>query len=57
MKLSFEPNDIKYLIVANEKEINPTIESIRVIKNKYNEKTIDLLSSRIIFAKQIIDDF
>ena len=57
VNLSFEPNDIKYLIVAKEDEIIPTIEMIEVIKGKYDKKTKALLSSRIISAKQIIDDF
>lgn len=57
VQLSFEPNDIKYLIVASESEIIPTIEAIKVIKEKYDERTKALLSSRIISAKQIIDDF
>jgi hypothetical protein len=57
VKLSFEPDDIKYLIVREESEIVDMISNIRKIKDKYSSNTIDLLTSRIISAEQILSDF
>ena len=55
--LEFAPNDIKYIIVDNENEIVPMIEKIGIIKREYSEKERMLLSSRVISADQIKDDF
>ena len=57
-KLSFEPNDIKYIIVEKEKEILPIVKKIRDIKgDKYSMKDIDILVTRIISMEQIKEDF
>jgi len=56
--LSFDPDDIKYIIVAREDEILPMIEMINVVKSpKYDEDTRRVLSSRVISAEQIESDF
>ena len=55
--LGFEPNDIKYLIVNNESEIEETINAIRRIKSKYPQPIVDILTSRIITSEQIRNDF
>lgn len=57
VRLSFEPSDIKYIIVAKDDEIISTIRAIRKIKEKHSSETVDILSSRIISAKQIEEDF
>lgn len=58
-KLSFEPEDIRYIIVKEENEIYPMINDLSEIKSKYvnREGVIEILSSRIITCKQILEDF
>lgn len=56
-KLKFEPNDIKYIIVSEEKEILPMLDSIARIKGKYDAKTIKLLQSKVISSNLIKTDF
>lgn len=56
-KLSFEPNNIKYIIVNKEVEIPEMIIKIREIKAKYSEPEKDLLISRIISMEHILADF
>lgn len=56
-RISFEPNDIKYLIVRREDEIVPLIREIERIKGKYGFDDVALLSSRVISAEQIRTDF
>ena len=55
--LSFNPSDIKYIIVKKENEIYSMIKAIRRIKIKYNPKDVDILTSRILTSEQILDDF
>ena len=55
--LSFEPSDIKYIIVAKDSEIRSTINAIRRIKGRYDSATVDILASRVISAEQISEDF
>lgn len=55
-KLSFEPSDIKYIIVKEEKEILSMINVLRKIKKKYDVKTVEILTSRIITSEQILND-
>lgn len=56
-KISFEPNDIKYLIVRREDEIVPLIRDVESIKGKYSYDDVRLLASRVISAEQIRADF
>ncbi len=56
-KLNFKPDDINYLIIDNESEIDSFIESIEIIKNPFDAKTIKRLTSRIITKEQILNDF
>ncbi|MGH9874840.1 MAG: abortive infection system antitoxin AbiGi family protein [Pyrinomonadaceae bacterium] len=56
-RLSFEPNDIQYLIVRREDEIVPLIKQVQMKKSKYAYDDVLLLSSRIISAEQIGMDF
>lgn len=57
-RISFEPNDIKYLIVRCEDEIVPLIENIERIKGKkYSLHDVRLLASRLISSEQIKSDF
>jgi len=57
-KLGFEPGDIRYVIIKAEKEVIEMIEALKRIKRpKYDEKTIEILISRIITCDQIQKDF
>jgi len=57
-RLSFNANDIKYIIIDNESQINDMIKAVRNLKsNRYDGNTVDRLTSRIITVKQIKNDF
>jgi len=56
-RISFEPNDIKYLVVHREAEIVPFITRLRHIKSRYDEEARELVASRVISADQIKSDF
>jgi len=57
-RLRFTPQDVKYIFVDNENEIHKLIENLRKIKSPhYNEKTIDILITKILTTRQIIEDF
>lgn len=56
-KLTFEPEDIRYIIVEKESEILSMVENIHRIKAIYNEDTRTLLTTKIISAEQILEDF
>ena len=58
IKLSFNANDIKYIIINDDNQINNVIKELRDIKgSRYDRKTVDRLTSRIINIKQIRNDF
>jgi hypothetical protein len=55
--LSFEPDDIRYVIVEKEEQIPPMIKKLKEIKApKYDKQTIEILMSRIIASQQILSD-
>lgn len=56
-KLSFEPNDIKYIFVKDDKEVLKMVESLKRIKGKFSPEEITLLTTRIITLEQIKKDF
>ncbi len=59
-RLSFNADDIKYVIISNEGQINHMVKALRYIKGSiydYDNDTIDRLTSRIITVKQIQNDF
>lgn len=64
IRLKFEPNDIKYLIVESDSDINHLISHLKVEKLKkdadlnkhYDSEILDRLSSRILTAEQIYRD-
>lgn len=58
LRLGFNPNDITYIVVKNEKEIDEFIQIIINAKSKkYSENEIKRLTTRIITSKQILSDF
>lgn len=56
-KLTFEPDNIKYIIIDNEDEISKMIPKLKEVKNKYSHSTVEKLVSRIITTNQILHDF
>ena len=57
LRLRFTPHDIKYVIVQSEKEVLPIIRDLERIKEKYQGDAIRLLTSRVISAERIREDF
>lgn len=55
-RLTFKPDDIKYLIVQSDSEINEIINHLRSVKNRFKPKVIDRLTSRILTSEQIESD-
>lgn len=56
-RLSFNADDIKYIIIKGEDQINIMITRIRDIKgSRYNKDTVDKLVSRIITVRQLKED-
>ena len=56
IKLHFVPDDINYLIVDNDKDINPLISHLKEGKNRFDQDTIERLTSRILTSAQIKND-
>lgn len=56
VRLNFTPNDIKYLIVQSDSDINRLIDHLRNAKSHFSPSIIDRLSSRILTAEQIYSD-
>lgn len=55
--LSFKPDDIDYIIVAKESEIVKVIEAVEKFGRRYDQKTIKILTTRIISSERIRSDF
>jgi hypothetical protein len=55
-RLQFQPDDIQYLVVEKDSNINELIQHLRLVKNRFKPETIDRLSSRILTYKQIEND-
>jgi hypothetical protein len=55
--LSFEPDDINYIVVATDAEMLAMVRAVRSIKGKYDADIVDLLTSKIISAERIREDF
>lgn len=56
-RLRFEPDDIRYIIVAKESEILEMGNEVRKMKDKYKPQIQDKLITRIISYQQIKEDF
>ncbi len=58
VRLAFEPNDIKYIIINDESEITHFINHLRTAKGaKYSMQDMEKLTSRILTSEQIRTDF
>ena len=55
-KLDYDPSDIRYIIVKEEKEIPVIVRTLKKIR-RYNQRTVEILISRIITSEQILNDF
>ena len=56
-RLSFTPEDIKYIIVEKESQRDDIIDAIEYAKQKYPQATVRRLTSRILSSQQIKEDF
>ena len=57
LRLRFEPNDIKYIIIKDDSEISGFIEYLRNVKGRtYTMHDIERLTTRILTTEQIRDD-
>ena len=57
-RLRFRPEDVNYIFVKEENEIHQMVEELRNIKgDRFNQKTVDILTSKILTTKQILEDF
>lgn len=57
-RLSFEPKDIRYIIVNKEVERLDMVKAIKEIKSRrYDEDIVNILATKIISAQRIKDDF
>ncbi|MDO9304699.1 MAG: abortive infection system antitoxin AbiGi family protein [Sulfuricurvum sp.] len=58
LRLTFEPNDIKYIIIKDELEIGEFFDFLRHVKGKnYTMQDVERLTTRIITTEQIKSDF
>jgi hypothetical protein len=56
-KLSFEPDDIKYIIIEKENEILNMVSRLWEIKEKYSPDVKNILQTRIVSMEHIREDF
>lgn len=56
-RLSFGPNDIKYIVIHSEEERLRIIDTIEDVKGRYPSRIVKKLTSRILSSRQIKDDF
>ena len=57
LRLEFEPNDIKYIILSKESEIDEFLDILGKAKGKYAHEDVKRLNTRIITTAQIMTDF
>ena len=58
VRLDFEPSDVKYIIVKDDKEISEFVSTIKMESGKiYSHEDTERLITRIITQQQIEDDF
>lgn len=57
LRLAFEPNDIKYIIIKDDSEITEFISHLRQAKGKnYSYHDIERLTTRLLTSEQIMSD-
>lgn len=55
-RLSFEPKDIKYIIVKDDHEIIDIVNHLKRVKNRFSPDEVTQLQTRILTAEQIKTD-
>lgn len=56
IRLSFQPDDIKYLVVERDADIGELITTLHQAKHRFDEETRNRLASRILTVEQIVND-
>ncbi len=57
LRLHFEPNDIKYIIIKNDAEIAEVVNHLRRAKGtNYYYADVERLTTRILTCEQIMSD-
>ena len=56
LRLEFEPNDIKYIIIRDDSEISDFLNHLRSANRKYAHEDVERLTTRILTVKQINED-
>lgn len=56
LRLTFQPDDIKYLVVEKDSDISELIRVLHRAKNRFDEETRNRLASRILTVEQIEKD-
>lgn len=56
VRLKFDPEDIRYLIVEKDEEILQLINHLKKVKSRFDSETLSRLTSRILTADQIDRD-
>lgn len=56
IRLNFQPDDIKYLIVEKDEDINDLITHLRLVKGRFSFNTVERLTSRVLTYEQIEKD-
>jgi hypothetical protein len=56
IRLKFDPEDIRYLIVEKESEILELIDHLKSVKGRFGQNILNRLTSRILTAEQINKD-
>lgn len=51
--LDFEPNDIKYIIIRDDSEIENVIDCLRRVKGNFSHRDVERLTTRILTSEQI----
>jgi len=58
LRLNFEPNDVKYIIIEKDEEISEFIEVLKKAKGKkYSHDDVERLTTRLLTSDQIHSDF
>lgn len=57
MRLSFDADDVRYIVIKKDSEINDLVVYLRQIKNRrYSPEVVDRLTTRILTRAQIMED-
>ena len=57
LRLEFQPNDIKYIIIRDDSEISDFVDLLRHAKGKnYSYRDVERLTTRLFTTEQILGD-